>query len=227
MAPQPPPSDRRRKWHGRASSPPGRRDLAQWGRPDSNQRPPSSVLRRPWCSDHLSYFPGSDLTSFRGQDSYRDHDTRSLQQRQRRHVLPDVLLSSWGEADSHQRAVVGRVGLVDLHVARSAQREAPRELRELGLVPTRQNDDVGAGRQVSRARLPRRMGDLSGLDASRQIGSHDDVVVEDVSQTGAIATCSGEWDRIRRLSRVTSREVRRRPWRRGDRTRAVPKRALP
>lgn len=106
-------------------------------------------------------------------------------------MLPEVLLSSWSEADGHQGAVVGRVWLMDLHVARAAQGETPRELLELGLVPTRQNDDVGAARQVSRTRLSRRMRDLSGLDASRQIGSHDDVVVEsrNVVGTGAIATC--------------------------------------
>lgn len=114
---------------------------------------------------------------------------RSAQKRQRGDVLPQVLLSSRSEADGHQRTTIGRVGLVDLHVPHASQREPTRKLLELELVFGGQDDHVGSRRQISGTRLPRGVGDLCGLDASRQVRTDDDVVVEDALAEIRVATC--------------------------------------
>lgn len=88
------------------------------------------------------------------------------------------LLPARDEPDREERAVPGRVGLLDAHVGDAGLREAARERLHLDGAGHRQDDGVGAGGQVAGAALAGGVHHLGGLEAARQVGAHHDVVAE-------------------------------------------------
>lgn len=114
----------------------------------------------------------------------------------------DVLLSRRDDPERHERAVPRRVRLLDANVSDLRGLEPRGRLSQLLLPRDRQHDSVRPAREPSGTRLTRRVDEVGGLDPSREVGAHDDVVGE-VPFRGAMATRS--WVRAYGVVRRTSR----------------------
>ena len=94
----------------------------------------------------------------------------------RRQMPPDNLLSRGSETDRHERPVKGRVRLENAREPHAGEAKAVRQLDERALGRHGEDHGVGAGRELSRGTLARRVRDLGGLYPSRKIGADYDVV---------------------------------------------------
>lgn len=103
---------------------------------------------------------------------------KSLQQRKRGHRSLQHLLPTGDDPDGHEGAVVGSVGLFDAHELDPSLGQSRRSGLELHFTWNSQHDGVGSTGKVSGATLPGGVHDLGGLNASREIRAHDDVVAE-------------------------------------------------
>jgi hypothetical protein len=103
---------------------------------------------------------------------------RLLQERERRQVSPDHLLSPRRAADGHELPRVGRVVLDDSLAWHPDELEPCRDRLECALVGDDEHDGVRAARQVPRAALSARVQKVRGEDAQRKVATDNRVVTE-------------------------------------------------
>lgn len=97
------------------------------------------------------------------------------------------LLPIGREPESHERAVVGRIRLLDADVSKPTSHELRGSLLKLTLALAGEDHDMRPATQVPRTRFPCRMRDLRGEDALGEIVANDDVVVERLCRVDAMA----------------------------------------
>ncbi len=110
------------------------------------------------------------------QLSYAGTDSDLPQERQRRHVPSQVLLSAGSQTEGHQRAGPGRVRLLDADERDAGGLEPLGERAERRLVGCGEHDGVGPRAQIPRAALAGGVNELRRLDSSGEVGAANDVV---------------------------------------------------
>lgn len=93
-------------------------------------------------------------------------------------MSPHLLSAGGHEPQRHELVGPRRVVLDDADVGDASEHQPSAQRYELCLVGHGEHDGVRSLGEVARRRLASGMRDLSGLEATRQIGSRDDEVVE-------------------------------------------------